>query len=219
MFTDAWRKGFWQLWGHESWKRIHASESLDFESFHASESLDFESFHAQLWEFRFWALPCFWEFRAFSFERFRSFENWGKFQMETGMCAFTTGADYTLLNVAQTLGHIRDIHDTHTHIYTYIYMLRWCHDWPRSAISLRTTGPGNEMQGAPNSIKFRNKWKCSRNFHLNLRNSNYQCSMLLSRLEHTLPMEQPPLHKRGFFPTLGVRHPWKTELWCEESRV
>ena len=122
MFTDAWRKGFWQLWGHESWKRIHASESLDFESFHASESLDFESFHAQLWEFRFWALPCFWEFRAFSFERFRSFENWGKFQMETGMCAFTTGADYTLLNVAQTLGHIRDIHDTHTHIYTYIYI-------------------------------------------------------------------------------------------------
>ena len=41
--TDAWRKG---LWGHGSWKRIHASESFDFESFHASESLDFESFHA-----------------------------------------------------------------------------------------------------------------------------------------------------------------------------
>ena len=35
------------------------------------------------------------------------------------MCAFTTGAHYTLLNVAQTLGHIRDIHDTHTHIYIY----------------------------------------------------------------------------------------------------
>ena len=44
--------------------------------------------------------------------------------METGMCAFTTGAGYILLNVAQTLGHIRDIHDTHTHIYIYIYMLR-----------------------------------------------------------------------------------------------
>ena len=39
--------------------------------------------------------------------------------METGMCAFTTGAHYTLLNVAQTLGHIRDIHDTHIYIYIY----------------------------------------------------------------------------------------------------
>ena len=26
--------------------RVHASETLDFESFHASENLDFESFHA-----------------------------------------------------------------------------------------------------------------------------------------------------------------------------
>ena len=126
-------------------------------------------------------------------------------QRETNLCSFTTNADLRVLTQAQTLGHIRVVHDTHTR--TYIYMLRrwqcW-HLWPTSA---RTTQVACRTQEVPNSIEFRNKWKCSRNFHLNLRNSNYQCSMLLSRLEHTLPMEQPPLHKRGFFPTLGVRHP------------